>query len=45
VVPIWPPHALVSANADRTARSEDIAAAAATIRQELRKLGRREVAD
>ena len=45
VVPIWTPFDLDFANADQNAKPEDIADAAATIRDELRKLGRSEVAD
>ena len=45
VVPIWTPFDLDFANADQAAKPEDIAAAAATIREELRKLGVSEVSD
>ena len=45
VVPIWSPFDLDFANADKHAKPADIAAAAATLRAELRKLGRREVSD
>lgn len=45
VVPIWSPFDLDFANADQDAKPEDIATAAETIRAELRKLGRRELAD
>ena len=45
VVPIWTPFDLDFANADQNAKPEDIADAAATIRDELRKLGRSEVSD
>ncbi len=45
VVPIWSPFDLDFANADQDAKPEDIAAAAETIRAELRKLGRAELAD
>jgi diadenosine tetraphosphate (Ap4A) HIT family hydrolase len=45
VVPIWTPFDLDFANADQNAKPEDIADAATTIRDELRKLGRSEVAD
>jgi histidine triad (HIT) family protein len=45
VVPIWSPFDLDFANADTDAKQEDIAAAAVTVRDELRKLGRSEVSD
>jgi histidine triad (HIT) family protein len=45
VVPIWSPFDLDFANADSDAKQEDIAAAAVTVRDELRKLGRSEVSD
>ena len=45
VVPIWTPFDLDFANADHDAKPADIAAAAATIRAELRELGHREVSD
>ena len=45
VVPIWTPFDLDFANADGAAKPEDIADAAATIRDELRNAGRTEVAE
>jgi diadenosine tetraphosphate (Ap4A) HIT family hydrolase len=45
VVPIWTPFDLDFANADKHAKSEDIASAAATIRDGLRALGCSEVSD
>lgn len=45
VVPIWTPFDLDFANADQNAKPEDIADAAATIRGELKKLGRPEVSE
>jgi histidine triad (HIT) family protein len=45
VVPIWSPFDLDFANADASAKPEDIAVAAEKIRVELRKQGRAEVAD
>jgi histidine triad (HIT) family protein len=45
VVPIWSPFDLDFAKADSNAKPEDIAAAAATLREELRKLGCAEVCD
>lgn len=45
VVPIWTPFDLDFANADSNAKPEDIAAAAATIRGELRNLGCAEVSE
>ncbi len=45
VVPIWTPYDLDFANADHDAKPEDIAAAAETIRSELRKLGHVEASD
>ena len=45
VVPIWTPFDLDFANADQNAKPEDIGDAAATIRSELRKLGRPEVSE
>jgi histidine triad (HIT) family protein len=39
VVPIWSPHDLDFDNADRDAKQEDLAAAAAKLRGELRRLG------
>ena len=45
VVPIWTPFDLDFANADSSAKPEEIAEAAEKIRAELRRLGRDEVAD
>jgi diadenosine tetraphosphate (Ap4A) HIT family hydrolase len=45
LVPIWTPYDLDFANADHDAKPEDIAAAAETIRSELRKLGHVEASD
>ena len=45
VVPIWTPFDLDFANADKDAKPEDIAAAAATVREELRKAGHAQVSD
>ena len=45
VVPIWTPFDLDFANADSNASPEAIAEAAATIRGELKKLGRSEVSE
>ena len=43
VVPIWGLHDLDFANADSSAKGEDIEAAAEVIRRELRAMGREEV--
>ena len=45
VVPIWGVHDLDFANADSTAKGEDIEQAAVTIRRELGAQGRSEVSD
>ena len=45
VVPIWSPYDLDFANADQSAKPEDVAVAAEKIRAELRELGCAQVAD